>query len=264
MSATKKIDALLALRRDGKLMIGRDRIKVLEAVAEHKSISKAAKAVGFSYKAAWDAVAAINNLLPSPAFVTKTGGRSGGSAEVTPEGLKLIETFHKLEEGLSRISSLIAEEGLERSDDFPIWGFGLRISARNVFRGEVISVKKWPVDVEIALQISGEHKIFSVITNEATADLDLRPGRKVIALVKSSFIRLIPNVQTATDPRNLFTGLVMRRTDAERNCELLIDIGAGKTMTAVLPRRTVETMGLEEGSPVTAHFAPEDVILATD
>ncbi|QGM98473.1 TOBE domain-containing protein [Methylocystis parvus] len=264
MSPTRKIDALLALRSEGKLLIGRDRIKVLEAVAEHKSISKAAKAVGFSYKAAWDAVTAINNLLPSPAFVTKAGGKSGGGAEVTAEGLKLIETFHKLEDRLSRISSMIAAEGLDGQDDFPLWSLGLRISARNLFRAEVVSVKKWPVDVEVTLQISGEHKIYSVITNDGAEDLDLRPGRKVVALVKSSFVELASSGQSSDDSRNLFTGVVSRRTDAERNCELLIDIGAGKTMTAVLPRRDVESMGLDEGSQVTARFAPEDVILAAD
>ncbi|WP_457797882.1 TOBE domain-containing protein [Methylocystis sp. S23] len=264
MPPSKKIDALLALRSDGKLLIGRDRIKVLEAVAEHGSISKAAKAVGFSYKAAWDAVTAINNLLPSPAFVTKAGGKSGGGAEVTQEGRKLIETFHRLEDRLSRMSSLIAEEGLDGSEDFLLWGVGLRISARNVFRAEVVSVRKWPVDVEVTLQISGEHTLHSIITNDAARDLDLRPGRKVIALVKSSFVELIGADQTRTDPRNLLRGVVTRRTDAERNCELLIDIGAGKTMTAVLPRTAVEAMRVDEGSQVTARFAPENVILASD
>jgi len=265
MSPTRKIDALLALRSEGKLLIGRDRIRVLEAVAEHKSISKAAKAVGFSYKAAWDAVTAINNLLPSPAFVTKAGGKSGGGAEVTAQGLKLIETFHRMEERLSRISSMIAEEGLDGGqDDLLFWGVGLRISARNVFRAEVVSVKKWPVDVEVALKISGEHTIHSVITNEAARDLDLRPGRKAIALVKSSFVKLACVDQPPSDARNFFAGVVTRRTDAERNSELLIDIGSGKTMTAVLPRRDVEARRIEEGSEVMAHFAPEDVILAAD
>ncbi|MEK4031720.1 TOBE domain-containing protein [Methylocystis sp. IM3] len=116
----------------------------------------------------------------------------------------------------------------------------------------------------MTLQISGEHRLYSVITNEATADLDLRPGRKVIALVKSSFVELVPSIQSHNDTRNLFTGVVSRRTDAERNCELLIDIGAGKTMTAVVSRRIVEQMVVEEGSQVTAHFAPENVILAAD
>jgi molybdate transport system regulatory protein len=134
---------------------------------------------------------------------------------------------------LSRISSIIAKEGLEGLDDFPLWGLGLRISARNVFRAEVVSVRKWPVDVDVTLTISGEHKLYSVITNDATAELDLRPGRKVIALVKSSFVELVPSAQSLNDASNLFPGVVSRRTDAERNSELLIDISAGKTMTAV-------------------------------
>lgn len=260
----RKIDAMLALRSDGKLLIGRDRIKVLEAVAEHKSISKAAKAVGFSYKAAWDAVTAINNLLPSPAFVTKAGGKRGGGAEVTPEGRKLIETFHRLENRLSQISSMIAEAGPDAQDDLLFWGVGLRISARNVFRAEVVSIKKWPVDVELTLRLSGEHMIQAIITNDGAIDLDLKPGRKVIALVKSSFIEVGVADRATNDARNLFTGVVTRRIDAERNCELLIDIGSGKTMTAVMPRRDLEAQGIVEGSRVSARFAPEDVILAAD
>jgi molybdate transport system regulatory protein len=90
-----KINALLALHRDGRLLVGHERIKVLEAVAEHGSIAKAAKAAGFSYKAGWDAVNALNNLTPSPAFVMKTGGRTGGGAEITAEGRRLIAAFHK-------------------------------------------------------------------------------------------------------------------------------------------------------------------------
>jgi molybdate transport system regulatory protein len=264
MTTTRKIDALLALRSEGKLLIGRDRIKVLEAVAEHGSISKAAKVVGFSYKAAWDAVNAINNLLPSPAFVTKAGGKAGGGAELTPEGRKLIATFHRLEDRLSRISSIIAAEGLDGQEDFLLWGVAIRISARNVFQAEVVSIKKWPVDVEVTLRISGAHFIHAIITNEGATDLDLKPGRKVVALVKSSFVEVGLPDPAIKDARNRFDGLVTRRTDAERNCELLIDIGSGKTMTAVLPRRDVEALGISEGAQVFARFAPEDVILAAD
>lgn len=264
MTTAKKIDALLALRSDGKFLIGRDRIKVLEAVAEHGSISKAAKAAGFSYKAAWDAVNAINNLLPSPAFVTKAGGKSGGGAEVTLEGRKLIETFHRLEERLSKISSIIAAEGMEGQQDFLLWGLTAKISARNVFQAEVVSINKWPVDVEVSLRISGEHILHAVITNEAAVDLGLKPGRRVVALVKSSFVEVTLPDRGAEDARNRFVGIVTRRIDAERNSELLIDLGHGKTMTAVLPRSDVETLQIAEGAQIVAHFAPQDVILLAD
>ena len=186
----EKIDALLALRSDGRLLVGRDRIKLLEAVAEHGSITKAAKAAGFSYKTAWDAVDAINNLLPSPAFITKAGGRSGGGAHVTEEGRRLIETFHRLEARMSRISSLIAQEGFAGHDDFALWSLGIKISTRNMFQTEVVSVRRWPVDVEVTLKVTAESMIHAIVTNEAADELGLAPGRKALALIKSSFVRL--------------------------------------------------------------------------
>jgi molybdate transport system regulatory protein len=264
MTESNKIDALLALRRDGRFLVGRERIKLLEAVAEHGSITKAAKAVGFSYKTAWDAVNSINNLLPNPAFVTKAGGRSGGGAEVTPEGRRLIATFHRLEERLSRISSLIAEEGIEEHENFLMWSVGIKISTRNVFQTEVTQIKKWPVDVEVTLRVSEEASILAIVTNEAAEELNLTPGRKALALVKSSFVNLSAEPLSANPVRNSFSGVVTRRIDAERNSEVLLDIGAGKTLTAVGPRQTAEDLGIQVGEKVTASFLAANVILATD
>ena len=260
----EKIDAHLALRSDGRLLVGRDRIKLLEAVAEHGSITKAAKAAGFSYKTAWDAVDAINNLLPSPAFVTKAGGRSGGGAHVTDEGRRLIETFHRLEARMSRISSLIASEGFGGHDEFALWSLGIKISTRNMFQTEVVAVRKWPVDVEVTLKVTAENVIHAIVTNESAEELELAPGRKALALIKSSFVRLAPVGVGTTPGRNGFEGEVRRRIDAERNSEVLLDIGSGKTMTAVIARQTAEDFDIKVGARAVASFNATDVILAVD
>jgi molybdate transport system regulatory protein len=262
--ADGKIDASLALRSEGRLLVGRDRVKLLEAVAAHGSITKAAKAVGFSYKAAWDAVNAINNLLPTPAFVTKAGGRSGGGAEVTEEGRRLIATFHRLEEKLARISETIAEEGLAGAEDFLLWTAGMTISARNVFRAEVTQVRKWPVDVEVTLRVSEKDTILAIVTNDSAERLRLSKGRKALALIKASFVSLAPAGDAAPLQRNCFRGVVTQRVDAERNSEILLDVGFGKTRTAVTPRHHVEDMGLKEGDAALATFDASDVILAVD
>jgi molybdate transport system regulatory protein len=260
-----KIDAFLALRSGGRLLVGRDRIKLLEAVAEHGSITKAAKVAGFSYKTAWDAVNSINNLLPSPAFVTKAGGRSGGGAEVTAEGKRLIATFHRLEERMSRISSLIAEEGLEGHEEFLLWSVGIKISTRNVFQTEIVQLKKSPVDVEVTLKVSAENSILSIVTNEAAVELGLTPGRKALALVKSSFVNLAPIDHASEKPgKNRFIGTVKRRTDGISKSEILLDIGDGKTMTSVIPRQTAEDLEIEEGAQAAATFDAANVILAVD
>ena len=258
----KKIDATLALRSGGRLLVGRERIKVLEAVAEHGSISQAAKAAGFSYKGAWDAVQAINNLLPSPAFVLKAGGRSGGGAEVTPEGLKLIDAFHRLEERLTRISSAIALDGLEGIDDVLLWGVGLRISARNVFQAEVVKVEAGAVDVDVTLRLSDQLPLHAIVTNDALEELDLKPGSRALALVKSPFVEITRIDAPPLHERNRFIGRITRRIDSQPRSEFLLDIGGGKSLTAVISHARAEELGLREGDQVAAQFAPENVILA--
>ena len=165
---SNKIEATLALRSEGRFLVGRDRIKLLEAVAEHGSIAKAAKAIGYSYKTAWDSVNAINNLLPRPAFVKQAGGPGGGGgATITDEGRRLITTFHALEEKLSRISSAIAELGFEGRDDLFLFGLGVKVSTRNVFSAEIEQVERGPVDVGVSLRVSDQVALRSVVTNEA-------------------------------------------------------------------------------------------------
>ncbi len=258
-----RIDAALALRSRGRFLVGRERIGLLEAVIEHGSISKAAKAAGFSYKTAWEAVAAVNNLLPTPAFVTKVGGGAGG-AEVTEAGRRLIAVFHKLEDRLTRISNLIAEEGLSGDDESLLWALGARISARNVLWAEVTQVRKWTVDVEVLLKISDEHAMLATVTNEAATDLDISPGRRVLAVLKAPSIRIVASPPAAKSTINRFVGIVSQRIDAERNSEVRLDIGLSKRLTAVTPRVDVEKLNLQEGDRAAAAFDANQIILVAE
>lgn len=260
-----KIDAMLALRSEGRLLVGRDRIKLLEAVAEHKSITKAAQAAGFSYKAAWDAVNAINNLLPRPAFITKAGGKSGGGAEVTDEGRRLIRAFRQLEERISRFSTTVSEQGLERQDDLLFFGLAVKISARNVFRATVAEIRKAPVDVEVTLGLTNENLLRAIVTNQAIEELGLAPGRGALALVKASFISLEPaDRPNGAKACNRFVGTVVRRIDSEPNSEVLLDIGGAKTITAVVPKSSADDLAIVPGDKAAAAFKATDVILAVD
>ncbi len=257
-----RIDALLALRSEGRVLVGRDRIRLLEAVAEHGNITRAARATGFSYKTAWEAVNAINNLMPTPAFVTRTGGRAGGGAEVTAEGRRLIATFHRLEKRLADISEAIADEGLEGRDEALLWMLGAQVSARNVFQSEVEEVRRGAVDVDVVLKIMGARRLVATVTNSAATSLALEPGRKVLALVKAPFVRLARGDDEPT--ANYFPGTVVSRVDGGRNSEIALDIGEGKTLVSVGPLSVVERLGLKPGAPAAATFEPDHVILAVN
>lgn len=263
--STQRIDALLALRANGRLLVGRDRIALLEAVIEHGSMTQAAKMAGFSYKAAWDAVQAINNLLPRPAFVTRTGGKRGGAAEVTEEGRKLIAAFRRLEERLARISTAIAAEGLDNFDDLLLWGLAVKLSVRNVFRCSVAEIRSDPVDVTVVLQLSAASSIASIVTRGAVEDLRLAPGRSVAALVKSSLVTVAALGETASFPgRNRLEGQVTQRIDGAASSEIHLEIDEGKVLTAVVSRERADDLHIAPGDRLAALFEASSVILAAD
>ncbi len=265
-----KVEAFLSLRRDGRSLVGRDRIDLLEAVETHGSITKAAKAVGLSYKAAWDALNTVNNLLPKPAIVGQTGGRHGGGAAVTDQGKALIASFRLLEERLARVTEALTSDATKDNGSAPdpltlLWSLGMKTSARNVFHCEVEDVDSSSVNAKVKLRLTPTNSLTAVITRESVQDLDIQVGRRVVALVKSSFVV----IASCGDPmrlsaRNQVRGTVINREDGPVNTEITLDIGDGKTISAVITHEAAEELALKEGDDALALFKASHVILAVD
>ena len=66
----------------------------------------------------------------------------------------------------------------------------MRISARNQFPATVRSVTEGAVMTEVVVEIEGGHEIVSAITAESARRLGLVPGKRVIALIKSTEVLL--------------------------------------------------------------------------
>jgi molybdate transport system regulatory protein len=91
-------DGRLSLRIDlpgGR--IGPGKIALLEAIAREGSISAAGRALGMSYKRAWDLVDALNRLLGTPVAETSAGGARGGGATLTAAGQGLVAEYRAIE-----------------------------------------------------------------------------------------------------------------------------------------------------------------------
>lgn len=88
MTAELQVDGRFWLTLDGRNFLGRGRVELLRHIAETGSISKAAKAMKMSYKAAWDAVDAMNQAWGSA--LVESG--PGGSA-LTDTALSLITAY---------------------------------------------------------------------------------------------------------------------------------------------------------------------------
>lgn len=79
------------------VLLGPGKIELLRAVAEHGSISAAARALGMGYKRAWSLLDELQRALPIPIIETAAGGSKGGGATVTAAGHALLEHYDELE-----------------------------------------------------------------------------------------------------------------------------------------------------------------------
>ena len=66
----------------------------------------------------------------------------------------------------------------------------MSISARNQFRGTVVSVKHGAVMSEVILDIGGGHEIVSLISTSSAKRLKLKKGATAVALIKSTEVML--------------------------------------------------------------------------
>ena len=260
--------AFLQIRRGADARVGPDRIRLLKAIGEHGSISAGGRAVGQTYRSAWDAVQALNNLFGQPLVISQAGGAKGGGAIITDVGRAVIIGFEKVESDLtallSDLSRTLADHG-GLSGGQMLWSLGMKTSARNALRGMVETVTDGAVNGEVVLRVSPQVAITAVITRASIEDLGLVPGREAVALIKSSFVILAPGEEPLrTSARNQLVGTVIRHLTGAVNDEVVLELDAGKTLTATITRNSGETLGFRVGDRASALVKASHIILAVD
>jgi molybdate transport system regulatory protein len=87
----------LWLVRGERSLGGPGRVELLERIEALGSIRQAALSMGMSYRVAWQAVEALNQLTDLPVVTREVGGKGGGGALVSEHGRRLIRVFRLLE-----------------------------------------------------------------------------------------------------------------------------------------------------------------------
>lgn len=82
--------------------IGPGKIGLLEAIDREGSISAAGRALGMSYKRAWDLVDALNKQLGVAVVEASPGGARGGGATLTDAGRGLVADYRAIEQTARR------------------------------------------------------------------------------------------------------------------------------------------------------------------
>lgn len=188
------------------------RIDILRQIGASGSISQAARVVGVSYKAAWQAVDTLTNLAGAPLVARAVGGAGGGGAQLTEAGHQLLAAADAMAQARGAV--------LSRWQATPHAGpalarLAVRTSMRNQLPGVVqaLVVRGQIVEVHLRLGSAGlgdgpgdgaaqgsGPALVSRITRESAELLGLAPGLAVQALCKATAVRVERAGRAAAPP----------------------------------------------------------------
>ncbi|WP_423762513.1 TOBE domain-containing protein [Burkholderia sp. NLJ2] len=256
----------LWLRAGEQTLGGATRIALLAAIGDTGSITRAAKAVGLSYKAAWDAVDTMNNLAGEPLVARSTGGKGGGGTTLTSRATSLIAAFRTIEREHRRFIEAASAAVAGFDVDWALIGrIGMKTSARNQLFGKVASIVRGTVNDEVTLALPGGQPVVAVLTHESADALGLQEGADACALVKASWVVLAVDdggPELKVSARNRLRGSVESVTAGAVNSEVTLALDGGGTLTAVVTNESVDALQLDAGRRAIALFKASSVILA--
>lgn len=149
---------------------------LLRGISEGNSLTSAARAVGVSYRNAWDRINAMERDLGGRIVEMKVGGREGGGAKLTEQGIELLREFRRVRKYL--------HDALE---DREFWEhISYELSARNRFRAKILEVQKGTVTSQVRMRTHSPNTITSIISNQAVEELGMKEGDEVEAVIKST------------------------------------------------------------------------------
>lgn len=176
-------DAMAELKPRIKLWIqsgeepvaGEGRMELLLMIEKEKSLNRAAKRLGMSYRHAWGIIRELERKLGFKVVRSARGGERGGGTRLTEKGRALVGEYGRMSDALDEI---VKEK--------TFWeDISTKLSARNRLNGVVKEVKLGEVGASIKISVEPT-VVTAFITREAAEALGLKKGDRVEAVIKAT------------------------------------------------------------------------------
>jgi molybdate transport system regulatory protein len=138
----------------------------------------------------------------------------------------------------------------------------MKVSARNVFKGQVSHVQAGAVNAEVSLTLPGGEQLVAVVTMESLKNLGIAVGKEAIALIKAPWVMLMTeSSDIRLSARNCLQGKVLSVNDGAVNAEVVIELAGGSKVYSIVTRDAVTELGLAPGVSATAVIKASHIIL---
>ncbi|MFT4173939.1 MAG: TOBE domain-containing protein [Rhodocyclaceae bacterium] len=138
----------------------------------------------------------------------------------------------------------------------------MKVSARNVFKGQISALTDGAVNAEVELTTAGGDTLIAIVTEGSVKSLGLAVGKDVIAYVKAPWVMLVTGEgEVRFSARNQLQGKVSQLNPGAVNTEVGIRLAGGMEVFSIITNEAVSEMGLAVGVEASALIKASHVIL---
>ncbi|CAM5788400.1 TOBE domain-containing protein [Castellaniella caeni] len=199
--ARPELSTTLSLRSGDQTWGSERRMALLAAIDTEGSISAAARKVGLSYKAAWDAVDLMNTAAGDLLVERVTGGRRGGGAALTDRARQLLAWYQAAQAEHQRFMDALARVNPDSLHNLNLLHrMTLQTSARNRFEGTVTDIVSDGINDRVQLRLNDATTLTATLTHASTERLLLSVGRQALAFIKAQAVHIDLDPVLSPDP----------------------------------------------------------------
>ena len=254
-----KIGSSIWIDKNGKTFLGKGRIELLKLINQTGSLSKAAKEMEMSYKAAWDNLNDMNSVSEVNLVESISGGAGGGGSKLTPLAHLYIELYDKIYNEQRTFFNKVEPY----MDNYEMLIFflkrdALRISAKNQIKAKIYSIEENGLNSYIKLKID-DLFLRASVTSKSAKELGLKKNIDVYAIIKSSSIN-ISNI-TDNENENCFKATIKEIENINDTYEYTIHIS--KNLVLYASKKTDnDHNNFKKGDIVPIHINPDNIMIA--
>ncbi len=242
------IDGQIWVKKEERNFIGKGRIELLSNIEIYGSISKAAKYMKMSYKAAWDSIDIMNKLSNKTLVTRVTGGKGGGGSVLTSIAKELIHNFNEIQtlnENYLKILEQSFNENIDEEKEIPPSFTRLKAHISN------LSLINSNYEIEITLE--SKQKLFSINSKDFVEKKLLKINQEINFLVETSAI-IIHKQKNKSSARNILEAVIIAINDDGINTNLTLLCKHKDTIHAKITSASCKKLALKENDLVYAQF----------
>ena len=240
------IDGNFWINKNGKAFIGKGRVELLKNIQIYGSISKAAKQMKMSYKAAWDSVDIMNKLSNEPLVTKVTGGVGRGGTVITTYAKEIINAHDELknlhETYLENMSNLFDSLVIDLKNEKPVF---------SKLEGKITNIISNNQNSEIEIILNSKQKLVTIVNDEFLQKRELKVDKFVKLLIETNSI-VITKDKSSNSARNSLEGVVEEINDDGISTYLSIKCGENDFINAKITNSSYKNLSIKKQDKVFA------------